>query len=357
MTIKIKTPGKLMIAGEFAVLEPNYKLIVTAVDRFVYVTVEDAPHSTLNLENFNLRNLSWFYKSGKLHMAKSSNATRFVEQAIKITYKYLTENHYKVKPIKLSVKSELADPSGRKYGLGSSAAVVTGVVQAILEKFMPEKSTKMLTFKLASLAHVITQGNGSGADIAASSFTGMLEYTSFQAEWLLEAHKESKSMTELINSDWKYLSIKELSLPKSIQLVVGWTGSPASTGSLVKQLRKLKETNIIDYKEFLASSNEAVDLLLKGIKTDNQEDVFTGIEMNREALSLVGKRANVRIETDKLYELSTAAKKNAGAGKLSGAGGGDCGIALIPTSSSADELKRTWQQAKITPLDLAIYSR
>lgn len=357
MTIKVKMPGKLMIAGEFAVLEPNYKLIVMAVDRFVYVTIEDATRNTLNLENFNLRNLFWFYKSGKLHMAKSSNATRFVEQAIKITYDYLAENNYKVMPIKMSVKSELADYSGRKYGLGSSAAVVTGVVQAILEKFMPKQVTKMLVFKLASLAHVIRQGNGSGADIAASSFTGMLEYTSFQAEWLLEAHEESKNITELITSDWKYLSIKELPLPKSTQLVVGWTGSPASTQSLVNQLRKLKETNIIDYKEFLISSKEAVDRLLKGIKTDNQTGIFTGIEMNRQALSLVGKRAKVEIETDKLYELSLAAKEVAGAGKLSGAGGGDCGIAFIPANSSSDKLKQAWQQAEIVPLDLAIYSR
>lgn len=357
MAIEVKVPGKLMIAGEFAVLEPNYKLIVTAIDRFVYVSVRDATHSTLNLENFNLRNLSWFYKTGKIHMAKSSNATRFVEQAIKITYDYLIENNYKMTPIKLSVKSELADSSGRKYGLGSSAAVVTGVVQSLLEKFMPEKKTKMLTFKLASLAHVITQGNGSGADIAASSFTGILEYTSFQAEWLLKAYKESKSLTELINSDWKYLSIKELALPKSTQLAVGWTGSPASTGSLVKQLRKLKETNIIDYKVFLTSSKTAVDLLLKGIKSDNQVNIFTGIEMNREALSLVGKRANVKIETDKLYELSTVAKKFSGAGKLSGAGGGDCGIAFIPINSSKSELEYAWQQVRITPLDLAVYQK
>src|SRR5699024_3667043 len=137
--------------------------------------------------NYNLRKLSWFYKSGKIHMAKSSNATRSVEKELKITYDYLIENKYETTPIKLNIKSELEDSSGRKYGLGSSAAVVTSVVQAVLEKFIPEQMSKMLVFIIASLAHVITQGNGSGADIEASSFTGMIEYTSFQAEWLLKA--------------------------------------------------------------------------------------------------------------------------------------------------------------------------
>src|SRR5699024_7248514 len=233
------------------------------------------------------------------------------------------------------------------------------------------------------LAHVITQGNGSGADIAASSFTGMIEYTSFQAEWLLKAYKKSTSITQLIESEWKYLSIKELSLPESVQLVVGWTGSPASTKSLVKQLRKLKDQNIIDYKSFLTSSKEAVDYILEGlktnnqnfiykviekikeaidyiqkrIKTNNQDAIYKGIEKNRKALALVGQRANVEIETAKLYVLSRAAKNVAGAGKLSGVGCGDCGIAFIPTHSNIDELKDDWKQNKITPLNLTIYKR
>lgn len=357
MKIEVKTPGKLMIAGEFAVLEPNYKLIVTAVDRFVYVRIEDAINNSLTLENYNLRNLTWSYESKKLEMTKASKATRFVEQAIKITYDYLTENKYKLTPIKINVKSELADSTGIKYGLGSSAAVVTGVVEAILKKFMPEDMTKMLVFKLASLAHIITQGNGSGADIAASSFNGMIEYTSFQAEWLLKKYKTSSTVTELITSDWEYLTIKKISMPKNIQFAVGWTGLPASTKSLVNQLRKLKETNAVDYNQFLTKSKEAVELLLSGLKTDNQEDIFKGIEMNRQALYEVGKRANVKIETKKLFKLSMAAKEVSGAGKLSGAGGGDCGIAFIPAKSKIETLKNAWKKIDIVPLDLNIYSK
>ena len=357
MKIKVKTPGKLMIAGEFAVLEPNYKLIVAAVDRFVYVTIEDSTYNNLTLENFNLRNLAWSYKAGKLKMTKASNATRFVDQAIKITYDYLTENNYKLTPIKINVKSELADSTGIKYGLGSSAAVVTSVVEAILVKFMPEDTTQMLVFKLASLAHVITQGNGSGADIAASSFTGMIEYTSFQAEWLLKKYQTSSTVTDLITSEWEYLTINKISMPENIQFAVGWTGLPASTKSLVNQLRKLKETNIIDYKKFLATSKEAVDLLLEGIKNNQQESIFTGIEMNRRALYEVGKRANVKIETKKLYKLSLAAKEALGAGKLSGAGGGDCGIAFIPAESNIENLKKAWKKLDIVPLNLNVYSK
>src|SRR5699024_12824352 len=96
---------------------------------------------------------------------------------------------------------------------------------------------------------------------------------------------------------------------------------------------------------------------LEELKTNNQDTIYTRIEENREALALVGPRANAQIETAKRYDLSRAAKKLSGAGKVSGAGGGDCGIAFIPTHSNVDELKDVWKQNKITPLNLAIYKR
>src|SRR5699024_12317474 len=111
------------------------------------------------------------------------NATRFVEQALKITYDYLIENKYETTPIKLNIKSELADSSGRKYGLGSSAAVVTSVVQAVLERFMPEQMSKMLVFKVASLVHVITQENGTGEIMERFSLTVLIRRTPLESDW------------------------------------------------------------------------------------------------------------------------------------------------------------------------------
>ena len=38
--IQVKAPGKLYIAGEYAVTEPGYKSILIAVNRFVTATIE-----------------------------------------------------------------------------------------------------------------------------------------------------------------------------------------------------------------------------------------------------------------------------------------------------------------------------
>lgn len=40
--IEISVPGKLFIAGEYAVVEPGHPAIIVAVDQFINVTIEGA---------------------------------------------------------------------------------------------------------------------------------------------------------------------------------------------------------------------------------------------------------------------------------------------------------------------------
>ena len=48
-----------MVAGEYAVLEPHQPLIVMAVRRYVYVTIEKSKTNELHLTDFDLMNISW----------------------------------------------------------------------------------------------------------------------------------------------------------------------------------------------------------------------------------------------------------------------------------------------------------
>src|SRR5699024_11854730 len=97
-----------------------------------------------------------------------------------------------------------------------------------------------LIFKLASIAHVKIQGNGSGADIAASTYGGVLEYTSFQAEWLLKEIEQTSNIVELVEKEWKYLSINVTAFPPEVDIVVGWTGKTDSTKSYVNDIMRLR---------------------------------------------------------------------------------------------------------------------
>lgn len=343
-----------MIAGEYAVLEKRHTLVAMAVDRFVYATIHPGDEQRLELENLDLHNVSWGFHKGKVVFGSKDKRLHFVHQAMEVTLCYLREQEINVRPFSLSVRSELDDASGVKYGLGSSAAVTTSVVAAILHAHLQEAPAKDLLFRLAVVAHVRTQGTGSGADIAASVYGGMIEYTSPQADWLLAADEDANSITELIASDWPYASVKEVNIPENIHIYVGWTGTPASTVRLVDKILLLKKNCPQALDSFLASSEASVQLFLRGMHAGDVQLVFQGIEKNRQTLARLGEDAQVPVETPLLRRLSEVAQRCGGAGKLSGAGGGDCGIAFLASTSEKDMLFKQWTEEHIQPLHIQV---
>lgn len=344
-----------MVAGEFAVLEKGYPLIVMAVDRYVYTTISDDSTYNFTSENFGLHNLTWQFNGERVIFDDYSPRLKFVTSALKTVMSYLHERKIETTPFAMSVRSELDDEeTGAKYGLGSSAAVVTSVVTAVLEKFLKYRPARSLIFKLAAIAHVRTQGSGSGADIAASTYGGVIYYKSFQANWLTYELRKSKQIIPIIQKKWHYLHIKQIQFPENAHVCIGWTGSPASTKNLVGEIAKLKRTDWSSYKRFLHNSRKAVDIILTGVAKSNEELFFKGINKNRHALARLGTVAKVPIETKKLARLSEAAEQLDGAGKLSGAGGGDCGIAFLRSETDCEQLYEYWKKHDIQPLDIVV---
>ncbi|MFD1453718.1 phosphomevalonate kinase [Oceanobacillus sojae] len=354
--IIVKIPGKLTVAGEYAVLENDQKLVVMAVNRFVYAALEQSDENRLSLLNYGLTDLEWEWTGHKVSVKSYDSRIRFVENAITVVYTYLREHNITLKPCRLSVRSELDDTSGSKYGLGSSAAVVTAVVSAILKRFLPYEPSKQLIFKLASISHVITQGNGSGADVAASSYGGLLQYSSFQADWLLRAYNDVDTITKLAESYWPYFTVKSIKLPATIHMCIGWTGSPAFTSSFISKFRDLKDSNPSQYEQFLSESRVAVSNFLNGVTYADPVQIIEGIRLNRRALAELGRNGGVDVETPALTDLCDLAEQHGGVGKPSGAGGGDCGIAFLPSEEKAEQLKNAWKKAGIKPLDLTLHS-
>lgn len=344
-----------MVAGEYAVLVPHQPLIVTAVNRFVYVTISKSNKSKLTLENFHLQNIRWKWNHGYLQLAVDDKRTSFVKSAMEVTFAFLQEQSIPIYPVSISVKSELDDQSGVKYGLGSSAAVVTGVVKAILAEFYPEIITKKLIFKLAAIAHVNIQRSGSGADIAASVYGGVLKYASFQADWLLQQMEKGLHITDLTHKKWKYAEIQKLEFPSDWKMSVGWTGEPASTVNLVGKLTSYKSEKPHIFQSFITCSSRSVTKILRGIAEQNSNLFYQGIQQNRGCLAKIGRRAQISIETKLLNELSNIADTLGGAGKLSGAGGGDCGIAFHTSDEMINQIKHQWRKVGIKPLQITIY--
>lgn len=347
-------PGKLLIAGDYAVLEPNQKAVVVAIDRYITANIEASDEFQIMLPQIGINHATWEVNGSHVQFNLSDSRLDFIQNAMEIAFQYLQEKEILLKPFHLAIKSNLDDANtGRKYGLGSSAAVVVAVISAILtvsgaEIFQPSLEE---IFKLSAIAHLLTQKNGSGIDIAASTFGGWLAYSSYQPEWVLNELNHSEKISKLVHQPWPNLAIESLIPPKSLSLCVGWTGEPAKTGPMIKNVEKIKTHN--GYREFLNESKQAVDQLINSFKNNDCQNAILSLTKNREALKLLMKEANLSIETPTLKKLADVAETY-GSGKSSGAGGGDCGIAFTDKEKKKKELILAWEKTGIIPLKLDV---
>ena len=101
-----------------------------------------------------------------------------------------------LKHFHLTIDSNLADNSGQKYGLGSSAAVLVSVVKALNEFYGLELSN-LYIYKLAVIANMKLQSLSSCGDIAVSVYSGWLAYSTFDHDWV-EQQMEETSVNDVL---------------------------------------------------------------------------------------------------------------------------------------------------------------
>ncbi|WP_438318912.1 phosphomevalonate kinase [Sporosarcina sp. FA9] len=352
----IKVPGKLMIAGEYAVLEPDGQAIVVAVDRYIQAEIESSEQNSISLPQLGIDYVTWEpLDPYGIQLSDTSLKILFVKNAIALFNDYLHSLSIPLRPWSLKITSELNDISGKKYGLGSSAAVTVAVITSMCYFYKSSlgEISKELIYKLSAISHFKTQGNGSCADIAASTYGGWVHYASFHSSWLLKEIKIETPTPEIVNKSWPNLMIHSITPPSDLTLCVGWTNSESSTAPMISKIRELQEIKPELYKKFLSDSKNAVENLIQSFWNKSSDNAITSLTQNREALKTLSDHAETEIETEKLGLLIQIANQY-GSGKTSGAGGGDCGIAFVRGDTSISELKSEWERANILPLNVSV---
>lgn len=279
---KATAPGKLMLIGEHAVVY-NHPCLVTAVDRRLSVSIAET-------------------QSGKIEIdAPQVSNTRFIDKTLEAA-----EKTWGIKYSGLLVRSE-SSFSG-KYGLGSSAASVVATTAALAAYFQV-KLDKRQFFDFAYKIILDVQGVGSGFDIASAIYGGTLYFVT-----------GGKTIESLTNRNGR------------LPLVVGYTGVKSNSVELISQVAEKR-------KQY----PERVDRLMQAIArlVDQGREAFVEgdwvklgklMDFDQEYLRDLG------VSSAKLEDLIAAAKRAGALGaKLSGAGGGDCMIALI--NSEVDQSK------------------
>ncbi|GAB6110102.1 phosphomevalonate kinase [Fusibacter bizertensis] len=332
--MQFKVPGKLILSGEYAILYPNQIAIVAATNRTLTVAISHSDEEK-----------SYVYsKDTDVRLYFDTLGDGFIDEAIRTAMAYIRQ-FKKMKfhstdliepsdPLKITLESELSSSEKVSLGLGSSAAVVVGVIKALLS-WHGIRYNKALLFKLAYLAHYRVQGSGSGVDIAAAVYDGLILYESVDLKRILQDAKHENLYDEniyrIVNSKWSGGDVTPLKLPDAINCVVFWTGEKASTKDYIKRFNQMaeKDKKVID--TFLMRTHENVKALEMACHNNEASDFLDAIKSQRQTLLDLQHHLGLKLESEK-HTIFSNAMAQIGAAKFSGAGGGDCAIGFYKST-------------------------
>lgn len=288
--VTVSAPGKLMLLGEHGVVYGR-PCIVTAVNQRMRVSVDSLAEPLCVINAPDVAVSDYRKSMASLGTGEIPQGARFVEVAIK---NYLEKFAF-VGGVSITTASEFSS----LFGFGSSATSVVCVIKALAQLFGKKMSNDQL-FAFAYKTVLDVQGKGSGFDVAAAIYGGTLYF---------------KNGGKIIEP----LAVSE------IPIIVGYTGIKADTISLIHSVKEKMDAQ----PERVGRIFDAIAKLIEDAKGKLVEGDWSRVgrlmEFNQEYLRDLG------VSSEKLESLIAAAK---GAGvygaKLSGAGGGDCMIALAP---------------------------
>ncbi|WP_245791662.1 phosphomevalonate kinase [Actinacidiphila rubida] len=347
-----RAPGKLFVAGEYAVLDAGRPAVLVAVDRYVSVAVTPAPSGVEIVSDLGARARLALSAGvlGPYAPAQVASLTH-VAAAVGQVAALALEHGRRLPPCRVRVASGLHE-EGRKYGLGSSGAVTVAAVQA-LAAFA---GLDLGAWQRLKLALVVTAGldrRASGGDVAAATFGGWIGYRSPDRAWLAE-RTAGGSPARVLGQRWPHLAVGRLPAPRQALLKVGWTGSPAASSAMVAGLDASGWRDSAEYRLFVARTGECVSALAAALAGGDGAAAVEQVAEAGRALERLDRRVGLGVFTPRLRALVRAARRAGGAGKPSGAGGGDCGIALLPAAfkDRAEQLAEQWTAAGVLPLPL-----
>lgn len=313
----VRTCGKLYWAGEYAVLEPGQLALIKAIP--IYMTAEINASDAYRLYS------DMFSYSVDM---RPDSSYALIQETVALVEEYLTDQGVDLQPFSLEIRGKM-EREGKKFGLGSSGSVVVLVIKAMLA-FYERTAERDLLFKLASAVLLKRGDNGSMGDIACIVSEDMVLYQSFDrekvADWL-----EKEYLQAVLARDWGF-SISSVEPALKFDFLVGWTKEVAVSSHMVKQIKNNMNAS------FLQASKEIVANLVKALQVGQEETVIDLLEQ----ASLLLEDLSSDIYTPSLRQLKDASRDLKAVAKSSGAGGGDCGIALSFDQDSTTLLKNRW---------------
>jgi len=279
-SFKVSAPGKLMLLGEHAVLHGR-RCLVCAVDKRLSITVRPRQDDDVNIAS----DLGSYHAT--LRRPHIDAAFRFICTAIDQHKDWL--NH----GFDLNIETDFV----ATLGLGSSAAVTAAMTAAIF--YLAGREAKPMEIFDHSLTTVRTvQGGGSGADLAASVFGGLLLY--------------------------RFMPNEIIPLPHTFPLTVVYSGSKMPTTQVIQLVDERRKQFPDVYDLIYDAMDRSAATAADAVKAENWPDLGRLLDMNQGLMDAIGV-SNRRLST--IVHSMREAPGILGA-KISGSGLGDCVVGL-----------------------------
>lgn len=285
--MKAKAPGKVVISGAYAVLR-GAPALVAAVDRYVE--------------------------------ADTSREATFAAPEVSRGLALIGQPHANLPFYDASALRE----DGRKLGLGSSAGICVASLAALMAhersrtgETWNDESLAQELFPLALKAHREAQGGGSGIDVAAACFGGVLA-----------AFLEDKSTNN------ERLRVSAASLPEDLCLETWASPIAASTADFVRSVFACELTAPSEYQQAMNEQIAASERAFSALKTKSAPEFIAALQAQFRALSALGRLAQLPIVLPTIAEVAKHVPEDA-CFLPSGAGGGDISIYVGSSASSS----------------------
>ena len=318
-------PGKVVLCGEYAVLE-GAPAICMAINRRAraVVTVTTADFQTVRTSGYiegewsfaadEKGNFKWI---GDAPPAGGLELLREVWIGMDVNGSF---------DISLDTSEFLDADSGSKLGLGSSAALTVALVAALSHVTNRANDDA----KNAADAHRRLQhGRGSGVDIAASLAGGVIEYRMQEAA-----------------------PCRPKKWPNGLEYAILWSGLPSSTSKKLQRLDEARQS-----KESATSVSrlcDAAEATARCWSVGATAEILAGFDRYVEALMQFDVDHDVGIFDAGHRELTEAAAKRSVIYKPCGAGGGDTGVVFASDRKAVAEFAEFADQYGYRLLDLSL---
>jgi len=316
LSILVSTPGKIILIGEYAVLEGASSLVM-AINRFARIKIDkNETKFLLSAPNLDIDSLEYTVDKNKIIQFINQPHSQLFKKIslVKSILEYVfSKIETGLNPFHLSIDTSdfYSLEKKQKFGLGSSAAICVAIIKAVTAILNLNKIDQDELFRYSINAHQYAQGKeGSGIDIAASVYQGLLQY----------------KMPDKKNNEFHIP--EKIEFPDNLYVIPVYTGFAVPTVNYIKKINQFKKENNTVYNQIINELKTVSSQACNNLRSGNLDKFLNNIDKYYLKMEQLGESANINIISPVHKQIAQLVRDCGGFYKPSGAGGGDIGIAL-----------------------------